>query len=107
MEFETTTTDEDGNTVKDPHLGRGVRHPYQNGGLHEISREGSGSRQLSITSETAEGYNTAADFPRAGTKLAELQLPDGVTAELAELRQASHRMLGQMARCLHWHWLFV
>lgn len=106
MEFETTTTDEDGNTVKETHTLGEFATRTTTAGYTEISRE-NGSRQLSITSETAEGYNTTLISRELEPKLAELQLPDGVTAELAGETTQVTEMLGQMAKMLALALLFV
>ena len=106
MEFETTTTDEDGNTVKETHTLGEFATRTTTAGYTEISRE-NGSRQLSITSETAEGYNTTLISRELEPKLAELQLPDGVTAELAGETTQVTEMLDQMAKMLALALLFV
>ena len=106
MEFETTTTDEDGNTVKETHTLGEFATRTTNPGYTTISRE-NGSRKLAITSETAEGYNTTLLSRTLEPQLADLQLPDGVTAELAGETTQVSKMLGQMAKMLALALVFV
>ena len=80
MEFETTKTDDDGNTVKETHTLGEFATRTTTPGYTTIARE-NGSRKVEVTSETAEGYNTTLLSRELEPKLAELELPDGVTAE--------------------------
>ena len=106
MEFETTTTDEDGNSVKETHTLGEFATRSTTAGYTTISRE-NGSRKLAVTSETAEGYNTTLLSRELEPKLAELQLPDGVTAELAGETTQVSEMLTQMAKMLALALVFV
>ena len=106
MEFETTTTDEDGNSVKETHTLGEFATRTTTAGYTTISRE-NGSRMLSVTSETAEGYNTTLLSRELEPKLAALDLPDGVTAELAGETTQVTEMLGQMAKMLALALVFV
>lgn len=106
MEFETSTTDDNGNTVKETHTLGEFATRTTTEGYTSISRE-NGSRMLSVTSETAEGYNTTLLSRELEPKLAELQLPDGVTAELAGETTQVTEMLGQMAQMLALALIFV
>ena len=106
MEFETTTTDEDGNTVQETHTLGEFATRTTTAGYTTIARE-NGSRQLSVTSETAEGYNTTLISRELEPKLAELTLPDGVTAELAGETSQVTEMLGQMVKMLVLALVFV
>ncbi len=57
MEFTTTTTDDDGNTVNETHTLAEFASRTNGNAYASIARE-NGSRKISVTSETAEGYNT-------------------------------------------------
>ena len=106
MEFETTTTDDDGNTVNETHtLGEFATRTIS-AGYTTISRE-NGSRILSITSETADGYNTTLLSRELEPLLDDLQLPDGVTAELAGETTQVSEMLSQMVKMLALALVFV
>ena len=59
-----------------------------------------GSRKLAVTSETANGYNTTLLSRELEPQLAALDLPDGVTAELAGETTQVTEMLSQMAKML-------
>lgn len=104
MEFETTTTDENGSSVKETHTLGEFATRTTTAGYTTIARE-NGSRKLAVTSETADGYNTTLLSRELEPQLAALDLPDGVTAELAGETTQVTEMLSQMAKCLHWHWL--
>ena len=104
MEFETTTTDENGSSVKETHTLGEFATRTTTAGYTTIARE-NGSRKLAVTSETADGYNTTLLSRELEPQLAALDLPDGVTAELAGETTQVTEMLSQMAKMLHWHWL--
>ena len=106
MEFETTTTDDDGNTVKETHTLGEFATRTTTPGYTTIARE-NGSRKVEVTSETAEGYNTTLLSRELEPKLAELELPDGVTAELAGETTQVSEMLNQMAKMLALALIFV
>ncbi len=57
MEFITTTTDDDGNTVNETHT-LGEFASRTNGNAYATIARENGSRKISVTSDTAEGYNT-------------------------------------------------
>ena len=97
MEFETTTTDENGSSVKETHTLGEFATRTTTAGYTTIARE-NGSRKLAVTSETADGYNTTLLSRELEPQLAALDLPDGVTAELAGETTQVTEMLSQMAK---------
>ena len=99
MEFETTTTDENGSSVKETHTLGEFATRTTTAGYTTIARE-NGSRKLAVTSETANGYNTTLLSRELEPQLAALDLPDGVTAELAGETTQVTEMLSQMAKML-------
>ena len=99
MEFETTTTDENGNSVKETHTLGEFATRTTTAGYTTIARE-NGSRKLAVTSETADGYNTTLLSRELEPQLAALDLPGGVTAELAGETTQVTEMLSQMAKML-------
>ena len=99
MEFETTTTDENGSSVKETHTLGEFATRTTTAGYTTIARE-NGSRKLALTSETADGYNTTLLSRELEPQLAALDLPDGVTAELAGETTQVTEMLSQMAKML-------
>ena len=99
MEFETTTTDENGSSVKETHTLGEFATRTTTAGYTTIARE-NGSRKLAVTSETASGYNTTLLSRELEPQLAALDLPDGVTAELAGETTQVTEMLSQMAKML-------
>ena len=99
MEFETTTTDENGSSVKETHTLGEFATRTTTAGYTTIARE-NGARKLAVTSETADGYNTTLLSRELEPQLAALDLPDGVTAELAGETTQVTEMLSQMAKML-------
>ena len=99
MEFETTTTDENGSSVKETHTLGEFATRTTTAGYTTIARE-NGSRKLAVTSETANGYNTTLLSRELEPQLAALDLPDGVTSELAGETTQVTEMLSQMAKML-------
>ena len=99
MEFETSTTVENGSSVKETHTLGEFATRTTTAGYTTIARE-NGSRKLAVTSETADGYNTTLLSRELEPQLAALDLPDGVTAELAGETTQVTEMLSQMAKML-------
>lgn len=99
MTFETTSVDEEGNSVTETHtLGEFAEIGYADG-LTAISRE-NGVHTMSVTAVTEEGYNTTKLAQQVQAKLDGYPLPDGYTVEIAgEVEQVSD-MLTQMIRLL-------
>ena len=106
MEFETTTTDENGSSVKETHTLGEFATRTTTAGYTTIARE-NGARKLAVTSETADGYNTTLLSRELEPQLAALDLPDGVTAELAGETTQVTEMLSQMAKMLALELAFV
>ena len=106
LEFETTTTDDDGNSVTETHTLGEFATRTTSAGFVSIARE-NGSRKMSVTSETADGYNTTLLSREVEPKLAALDLPDGVTAELAGETTQVAEMLQQMVLMMALALIFV
>ena len=106
MEFTTTTTDDDGNTVNVTHTLAEFASRTNGNAYASIARE-NGSRKISVTSETAEGYNTTLLSRELEPKLAALALPDGCTAEIAGETTQVTEMIQQMVKMIALALLFV
>ena len=106
MEFTTTTTDDDGNTVNETHTLAEFASRTNGNAYASIARE-NGSRMISVTSETAEGYNTTLLSRELEPKLAALTLPDGCTAEIAGETTQVTEMIQQMVKMIALALLFV
>ena len=106
MEFTTTTTDDDGNTVNVTHTLAEFASRTNGNAYASIARE-NGSRKISVTSETAEGYNTTLLSRKLEPKLAALALPEGCTAEIAGETTQVTEMIQQMAKMMALALLFV
>ena len=106
IELTATAMDDSGQQVQTTHtLGefatRSV-HP----GYTTIARE-NGARKMTVTSATADGYNTALLTRELAPKLDALTLPAGCTAEIAGESTQVSDMLVQMAKMLALALVFV
>ena len=106
IELTATAMDDSGQQVQTTHtLGefatRSV-HP----GYTTIARE-NGARKMTVTSATAEGYNTALLTRELSPRLDALTLPAGCTAEIAGESTQVSDMLVQMAKMLALALVFV
>ena len=101
-----TTTDEDGSSVTETHTLGEFATRTTSAGFVSIARE-NGSRKMSVTSETLDGYNTTLLSREVEPKLAALDLPDGVTAELAGETTQVAEMLQQMVLMMTLALIFV
>ena len=106
IELTATAMDDSGQQVQTTHtLGefatRSV-HP----GYTTIARE-NGARKMTVTSATADGYNTSLLTRELAPKLDALTLPAGCTAEIAGESTQVSDMLVQMAKMLALALVFV
>ena len=106
MELTATAMDDSGQQVQTTHtLGefatRSVRPGYTT-----IARE-NGARKMTVTSATADGYNTSLLTRELAPKLDALTLPAGCTAEIAGESTQVSDMLVQMAKMLALALVFV
>ena len=106
MEFETTTMDESGSSVTETHLLRDFASLQESESYLTIARE-NGSRYLTVSSETAEGYNTTLLTRELQPKLEALDLPAGCTAEIAGESSSVRDMVVQMSKMMALALLFV
>ncbi len=106
MEFETTTMDESGGSVTETHLLRDFATLQESESYLTIARE-NGSRYLTVSSETAEGYNTTLLTRELQPKLEALDLPAGCTAEIAGESSSVRDMVVQMSKMMALALLFV
>ena len=99
LEFETTTTDEDGNTVKETHRLGEFASRRTGESYASISRENS-SRYISVTSTTMEGYNTTLISRDVEKEMQNLNLPAGCTAEIAGESTQVNDMVREMVKMM-------
>ena len=99
MEFETTSMDETGNSVTETHLLREFASLQESESYLTIARE-NGSRYLTVSSETTEGYNTTLISRELQPKLEALDLPAGCTAELTGESSSVRDMVVQMSKMM-------
>lgn len=99
LEFETTATDEDGNTVKETHRLGEFASRRTGESYASISRENS-SRYISVTSTTMEGYNTTLISRDVEKEMQNLNLPAGCTAEIAGESTQVNDMVQEMVKMM-------
>ena len=99
LEFETTATDEDGNTVKETHRLGEFASRRTGESYASISRENS-SRYISVTSTTMEGYNTTLISRDVEKEMQNLNLPAGCTAEIAGESIQVNDMVQEMVKMM-------
>ena len=99
MEFETQKTDDDGKTVTETHkLSEFATLEYGNS-VAGINRA-NGQRQMSVTAETKEGYNTTILSREVEELLAEYELPEGYSVEFGGETSNTNDMMNQMSKLL-------
>lgn len=98
-EFETTATDEDGKQTKETHTLGEFASRRNAAGVASIGRENQ-SRMISVTSATAEGYNTTLLSRKVQQQLDALDLPEGYTAAIGGETTQVDEMLVQMAKMM-------
>ena len=99
LEFETTATDEDGNTVKETHRLGEFASRRTGESYASISRENS-YRYISVTSTTMEGYNTTLISRDVEKEMQNLNLPAGCTAEIAGESTQVNDMVQEMVKMM-------
>lgn len=99
MEFETQKQDEDGKTVTETHkLSEFAVLDYGNS-VASISRA-NGERQMSVSAETEDGYNTTLLSREVEDLLKEYDLPEGYRIEFGGETSNTTDMLNQMGKLL-------
>lgn len=106
LEFETTATDEDGNTVKETHRLGEFASRRTGESYASISRENS-SRYISVTSTTMEGYNTTLISRDVEKEMQNLNLPAGCTAEIAGESTQVNDMVREMVKMMALAFAFI
>lgn len=99
MEFETTTTDGEGNSVTETHTLGEFAHTETAQGLATVTRE-NGTHTMTVTAATEEGYNTTRLSQQFQEKLAAYPMPEGYSAELSGEVEEVADMMTQMIRLL-------
>ncbi len=93
--FETTTTDEEGNSVTKKHKLKKFAKLEEGKSLVSISRDNQ-SRYISVTAETMDGYNTTLLSRDVEKLLADYEVPDGYIVEIAGESTSINDMMGDM-----------
>lgn len=99
MEFETTKTDDDGKTVTETHKLSEFATLDYGSSVSGINRS-NGQRQMSVTAETKEGYNTAILSREVEDLLNDYELPEGYSVEFGGETSNTNDMLEQMSKLL-------
>ena len=94
--FTTTSTDENGESVKEEHALREFATLQQSAGVNSINRENQ-ARYITVSASTADGYNTSLLARQVEQKLAAYQPPEGVEVtiegESATIGSAMHDLV--------------
>lgn len=99
MEFETTTTDEEGGSVTETHTLGEFAQTETAQGLATVNRE-NGTHTMTVTAATEPGYNTTKLSQQFREKLAAYPMPEGYSAELSGEVEEVADMMTQMIRLL-------
>ncbi len=99
MEFETQKQDEDGKMVTETHKLSEFATLDYGSSVADISRS-NGERQISVTAETEDGYNTTLLSREVEELLADYELPEGYSVEFGGETSNTTDMLNQMGKLL-------
>ena len=99
MEFETTKTDDDGKTVTETHKLSEFATLDYGSSVSGINRS-NGQRQLSVTAETKDGYNTAILSREVENLLKDYELPEGYSIDFGGETSNTNDMIEQMSKLL-------
>ena len=99
MEFETQKQDEDDKTVTEIHKLSEFATLDYGSSVADISRS-NGERQMSITAETKEGYNTTLLSREVEEMLSDYEMPEGYSVEFGGETSNTTDMLNQMGKLL-------
>lgn len=99
MEFEATKTDDDGKTVTETHKLSEFATLDYGSSVSGINRS-NGQRQLSVTAETQEGYNTAILSREVENLLKDYELPEGYSVDFGGETSNTNDMIEQMSKLL-------
>ena len=98
-EFETTTMDEDGAQVKETHRLKEFATRNTAESMASIQRQNQ-AQYITVTSATADGYNTSQLSGEVQARLDAMMLPEGYTAEIAGEMTQINDMVTQMVNAM-------
>ena len=98
-EFETTTMDEDGAQVKETHRLKEFATRNTAESMASIQRQNQ-AQYITVTSSTAEGYNTSQLSGEVQARLDAMTLPEGYTVEIAGEMTQINDMVTQMVNAM-------
>ncbi|MCD7758023.1 MAG: efflux RND transporter permease subunit [Clostridiales bacterium] len=104
--FETTTTDDDGETVTEEHTLSEFAELETAEGLVSISRENN-ERYMTVSATTADGYNTTKLTQQLTDDLESYEMPEGYSYEISGEYENVMSMMTQMGLMLALGLLFV
>ena len=99
MEFETKSTDDEGNTVTETHKLSDVAKLDYGTGIASINRSNS-ERKMSVTADTKSGYNTTLLSRKVEDLLKDYEVPEGYSIEFGGETSNITDMLTQMAKLM-------
>ena len=98
-EFETTTTDENGAQVKETHRLKEFATRSTAESMASIQRQNQ-AQYITVTSATADGYNTSQLSGEVQARLDAMTLPEGYTVEIAGEMTQINDMVTQMVNAM-------
>ena len=98
-EFETTTMDEDGAQVKETHRLKEFATRNTAESMASIQRQNQ-AQYITVTSATADGYNTSQLSGEVQARLDAMTLPEGYTVEIAGEMTQINDMVTQMVNAM-------
>ena len=99
IEFEVSTTDEDGNSVTETHTLDEFASTEQTTGLATVSRT-NGAHTMTVTAVTDDGYNTTRLSRTLQDKLDEYETPNGYSVTIEGETEQVTDMIRQMGKLL-------
>ncbi len=99
MTFETTSYDDDGNTVTEEHALSEFATISYTEGYAAIASE-NGNHYISVTASTEDGYNTTKLSSKVQKELDKLDLPEGYSVEISGETEEVYDMLIQMGELM-------
>lgn len=99
MEFETKSTDDEGNTVTETHKLSDVAKLDYGTGIASINRSNS-ERKMSVTADTKSGYNTTLLSRKVEDLLKDYEVPEGYSIEFGGETSNVTDMITQMAKLM-------
>ncbi len=104
--FETTTQDEDGNSVTETHKLKEFAEEEKTDSVAAVNRENL-VRTMSVTADTGEGYNTSLLARKVQKQLDQYEIPDGYTVEIAGETESINETMTELLKMIGLAIIFI